>query len=156
MRRVLLLLIFVSITLFGAKEDRIIMSEEIPSGCMAGVKKPFIVIVTEARLKLQKKYRKKLVFINQDKTLKGKKAIKAECKKQKARYYAYFEIDKKGKQCKAGKKIKVMYNITVWDVKKNKKKKFKTQAKLQSNEVAIIKAGHVRATGKKLAKFLKK
>ena len=108
MRRVLLLLIFVSITLFGAKEDRIIMSEEIPSGCMAGVKKPFIVIETEARLKLQKKYRKKLVFINQDKTLKGKKAIKAECKKQKARYYAYFEIDKKGKQCKAGKKIKVM------------------------------------------------
>ena len=156
MKRILLLLLFVSMSLFGAKQENIILSEELPKGCDLNIKKPFVVIMTEARLKLQEKFRKKLTFINQDKTLKDKKTIKAECKKQHARYYAYFEIDKKGKKCKSGKKLKVYYNIIVWDTKKNKHKKFKTQAILQGREYAIIKAGHVRATGKKITKFLKR
>jgi hypothetical protein len=145
-----------AVALFGAKEEQIILSREPPSGCGNDVKNPFIVILTEARLKLQEKFRKKLTFINQDKTIKDKKGIKKECKKQKARYYSYFEIDKKGKHCKPGTKIKVYYNITIYDTKKNKKKKFKTQAIIQGNDVAIIKAGHVKATGKKITKFLKK
>jgi len=142
-------------SLFGAVEEKMIICKTLDKKYDSKVFRKTTVILTEARLKLQKKYKKFLTFEYQDELLKGKKAIKKELKKQNARYYVYLEIKDKSKgKCK-NKKCKTDYTIKLYDMKKNKKYKVKLKAYINNNEFTEIKAGYIKSATKKLVKFLK-
>jgi len=156
MKRIIILIGLLS-TLLTAKSvtENVVMNEYLEKEYNAKVYKKVIILITEARLKLQKKYKKKLVFMQINEEVREKKEMKALLETNNARYYIGLEILKKDKECKI-EECKVMYNIIIYDGKKNKIKTIKTKATLIKNIDVVIKTGHIRATTKKLVKFMQK
>ena len=146
----------VSSSLFGAKEENVVFSKVMPKKYDEKVYRKVTVLFTEARLKLQKKYRKYLTFIYDENTkLKNKKEIKKYLKKYNARYYVTLDIKEKKKKC-TKVECQVKYIIKVYDAKKNKSQKFSLKAVIKNNEYADISSGVIRSNTSKLVRFLKK
>ena len=152
---ILILAVVVNVA-YGAKEENVLFSKVIPEKYDEKVYRKVTVLFTEARLKLQKRYRKYLTFIyDENKKLKNKKEIKKELKKHKARYYVTLEIKEKDKNC-VKTECEVKYIIKVYDGKKNKSQKFKLKGIVKNNEYVDIPSGLIRSNTSKLVKFLKK
>ena len=154
----IVMILLLASTLYGAKEENVVFSKVMPPKYDQKVYRKVTVLFTEARLKLQKKYRKYLTFIyDEQKKLSDKKAIKKELKKQNARYYVTLDIKEKKKGCtNLVQGCKVKYVIKVFDGKKNKHKKFSLKAVIKNNEYADISSGVIRSNTSKLVKFMKK
>ena len=149
------LLFIFNINLFGAVEEKMILCNTLDKKYDEKVYRKVTILMTEARLKLQKKYKKFLNFEYQDKLITDKKIIKKELKKQGARYYTYLDIvDRSKGKCK-NNKCKVDYILKLYDAKKNKKYKVKLKALINNNEFTEIKVGYIKSATKKLVKFLK-
>ncbi|SFV75289.1 hypothetical protein MNB_SM-3-17 [hydrothermal vent metagenome] len=151
----MILALFSSVTLFGAVEEKVIMCNALDAKYDKKVFRKATILMTEARLKLEKKYKKFLTFEYQEKLLKDKKSIKKALKKAGARYYVYVDIVDKSKGKCPNKKCKVDYILKLYDGKKNKKYKLKLKAYINNNEFTEIKAAHIRSATKKLVRFLK-
>ena len=153
MKKLVFLFIFV-VTLFAkAPVYKVLMSDVVPNGYHEDVYKKAIVLMTEARLYLQKKYRKKITFEYIHQKLKDKNKIIKLLKENNARFYVHLEIIKK----KAKKNLqKVYYNLVIFDKKKKRFKTIKTKAIIRDKMVVKISQGSIKSTGKKIAKFMKK
>ncbi|MEA2017289.1 MAG: hypothetical protein U9N59_02475 [Campylobacterota bacterium] len=150
---IFLLLISIGFMFAKAPVYKVIMSEEVPAGYEKDVYKKSIVLMTEGRLYLQKKYKKKITFEYQKKLIKSKDDILKELKKQDARFYVYLSINKK----KSKKNLqKVLYNLNIVDLKTKKKKTVKTKAIIRDTKIVKISQGDVKSSAKKIAKILKK
>jgi len=132
--------------------EKILMSEAVPKGYEADVFKKTIVLMTEARLYLQKKYRKKVTFEYIPNKLK-KDQISSVLKKYDARFYVSLKIKKQ----KAKKNLeKVLYSLVIFDSKKNRLKTVKTKAIIRDKKIVKISQGALKSSAKKIAKILKK
>lgn len=151
--KLVLLLSFISSFSFGASEATVIFSKKIDKKYNEKVYRKTTILFTEARLKLQKKYKKFLLFEYEDTQLTNKKEIIKHLKSKNARYYVYLTIKDKGK-CK-NKKCKVDYIIKVFDAKKKKTTKLKMKALINDNEFAEVTPALIKANTKRLVKFLK-
>ncbi len=148
------LLIFNTI-LLSAVEEKVVLCNELDSKYNEKVFRKVTILLTESRLKLQKKYKKYLNFEYQEKLIKDKKLIKSNLKDNDARYYVYLEIKDKSKGLCLNNRCKVDYIVKIYDAKKNKNQKIKIKALINNNEFTEIKAGHMKSATKKLVKFLK-
>ena len=137
----------------GASEATVIFSKKMDAKYNEKVYRKVTILFTEARLKLQKKYKKYLNFEYRDDLVKGKKNIIKYLKDNNARYYVSLEI--KEKKCKKGI-CKVSYKIKVMDGKKKKNITLKLKAKINNNEFTEVKPALIKSNTKKLVKFLKK
>ena len=154
MKKVLVLFFLLSSIIFAkAPVYKVLMSETVPKGYETDVYKKTIVLMTEARLYLQKKYKKKIIFEYQEKLLKNKSAILKELDKIGARFYVFLDIDKKATKANLEK---VLYNLTIIDKKNKRKKVVKTKAIIRDKKVVKITAGDLKKSAKKIAKILKK
>ena len=141
--------------MFGAVEEKMILCNQVDSQYNEKVFRKVTVLLTEARLKLQKRYKKYLTFEYQKDLIIGKKKIKAELEKQSARYYVTLNIKDKSKgKCSRGK-CKADYIIKIFDAKKNKNFKIKIKAFIKNNDYTEIKLGYMKSSAKKIVKFLK-
>lgn len=139
--------------LLGATEESVIFSKKMDAKYDEKVYRKVTILFTEARLKLQKKYKKFLEFEYKDDLVKGKKNIFKFLKKNHARYYVYLDIQEK--KCK--KNIcKANYIIKVIDGKKKKNITLRLKVKINNNEFAEVKPALIRSNTKKLVSFLKK
>ena len=153
--KVLLSLLILNSVALGAVEEKVILCNQMDAKYDEKVYRKVTILLTEARLKLQKKYKKYLSFEYQDKLIEDKAAIKKELKKQGARYYVYLEIKDTSKgKCK-NKKCKADYTIKIYDAKKNKNLKVKIKVFINNNEFTEIKVGYMKSSTKKIVKFLK-
>ncbi len=153
--KIILILVLLSSGLFGgSKIQTVLMSKVVQKPYDADVYKKTIVLMTEARLYLQKKYKKKIIFEYDDNTLfTKKKDIVNELKKKNARFYVYLEIVKK----KAKKNLqKVFYNLKIFDKKSKRLKTVKTKAIIRDLKIVKISQGDLKSSAKKIAKILKK
>jgi len=141
-------------TLYGASQENVIFSKHMDAKYSDKVYRKVTILFTEARLKLQKKYKKYLEFEYVDKTLKDKKEIIKFLGKKGARYYAYLSIKEKKKCTK--QKCQVDYIIKVIDAKKKKNITIKMKAVVIDNEFVEVKQALIKSNTKKLVKFLKK
>jgi len=131
----------------------VLMSQVVPKGYESDVFKKTIVLMTEARLYLQKKYKKKVIFEYIDKKLTKKDEIAKVLKKNNYRFYVYLKIKKK----KAKKNLeKVLYSLVIFDIKKNRSKTVKTKAIIRDKKIVKISQGDLKSSAKKIAKILKK
>ena len=153
--KIILILVLLSSGLFGgSKIQTVLMSKVVQKPYDADVYKKTIVLMTEARLYLQKKYKKKIIFEYDDNTLfTKKKDIVNELKKKNARFYVYLEIVKK----KAKNNLqKVFYNLKIFDKKSKRLKTVKTKAIIRDLKIVKISQGDLKSSAKKIAKILKK
>ncbi len=139
--------------LLGATEENVIFSKKMDAKYDEKVYRKVTILFTEARLKLQKKYKKFLDFEYNDDLVKGKKNIFKYLKEHKARYYVYLDI--KEKKCK-NKICKANYIIKVVDGKKKKNITLRLKVKINNNEFAEVKPALIKSNTKKLISFLKK
>jgi len=154
MKKIILVLMIFSTYIFASGQIyKVVMSEAIPKGYDKDVYKKAIVLMTEGRLYLQKKYRKKVTFEYTDKLAKTKKDVKALLDKYKGRFYVVLDIKRK-----ASKKNleKVLYTLVIFDTHTKKFKKIKTKAIIRDKKIVQISQGDLKSTGKKIAKLLKK
>ena len=150
---ILLLLISINILFAKAPVYKVIMSENITTGYEKDVYKKTIVLMTEARLYLQKKYKKKITFEYDKDIVTKKEDILPLLKKNKARFYVYLIIDKK----KTRRNLeKVMYNLNIFDAHTKKFKKVKTKAIIRDKKIVKISQGDMKSSAKKIAKILKR
>jgi len=153
--KLLLLVTFFASNSFGASQATVIFSKKLDSKYDAKVYRKTTILFTEARLKIQKKYKKYLNFEETKTQLTDKKKIITFLKSKGARYYVYLTIKDKSKgRCK-NNKCKVDYIIKVFDAKKKKNTKLKIKAYISSNEFAEITPALVKSNTKRLVKFLK-
>lgn len=151
--KLLLVLSLASSILLGASEENIIFSKKIDAKYNEKVYRKVTILFTEARLKLQKKYKKYLNFEYTTDYITAKKEVIKYLKEKNARYYVTLSI--KEKKCKNGI-CNVQYNIKVVDGKKKKNITLKLKAKINNNEFTEIKPALIKSNTKKLVKFLKK
>ena len=148
-----LLLVLVSSSLLGATEENVIFSKQMDARYDEKVYRKVTILFTEARLKLQKKYKKYLNFEYTDESIDGKKNIIKYLKEKKVRYYVNLDIQEK--KCKDNR-CQVYYIIKVMDGKKKKSFKMKIKSTIVGNEFAEIKQALIKSNTKRLVKFLKK
>lgn len=155
--KIVLILAFGFSLSFAAKEENVLFSKDIPKKYNEKVYRKTTILFTEARLTLQKRYKKYLTFIYDEvgKKLKNKKKIKKYVKSFKARYYVTLDIKEKKNRCNDSM-CEVKYIVKVYDTKKNKMQTFKFKAIIKDNEFADIDSGHLKLATKKLVKFLKR
>jgi len=154
MKKIILLLLITSSFLFANKTIyKVIMCEDVPKGYEKDVYKKTIVLMTEARLYLQKKYKKKIIFEYQEGLITSKDKVLEMLDKSKARFYVSLEIDKKKFKDNLEK---VLYNLVILDNKGKRSKKVKTKAVIRDKKIVIIKEGDMKNSAKKIAKILKK
>jgi hypothetical protein len=147
------LLITVSAVFAQAPTYKVIMSENITTGYEKDVYKKTIVLMTEARLYLQKKYKKKIVFAYTKDLATEKKDIEKVLEEKDARFYVYLKIVKK----KSKKNLeKVLYNIVIFDKHSKRSKTVKTKAIIRDKKIVKIPTGDLKSSAKKIAKILKK
>jgi len=152
-RLVLLFLVIVSVSFAASPTYKVVMSENITTGYEKDVYKKTIVLMTEARLYLQKKYKKKIIFAYTSDIVTKKEDMLKELDKNDARFYVYLKIEKK----KSKKNLeKVYYNIVVFDKNSNRSKTVKTKAIIRDKKIVKIKQGDLKSAAKKIAKILKK
>jgi len=151
--KLLLIITLASSALMSSSEATVIFSKKMDAKYDEKVYRKVTILFTEARLKLQKKYKKYLNFEYRDELVEGKKNIIKYLKENKARYYVYLNI--KEKKCK-NTICKVDYIIKVVDGKKKKNITLKVKANINNNEFAEIKSALIKSNTKKLVKFLKK
>ena len=151
--KIALLLSLISSVAYSATEETVIFSKELDSKYDEKVYRKVTILFTEARLKLQKKYKKYLSFEYIEKSVIEKKDIAKYLEEKKARYYVSLDI--KEKKCKDGI-CKADYIIKVTDAKKKKNTTLKIKAKIKNNEFTEIKPALIKSNTKKLVKFLKK
>jgi len=154
MKKILFLFLLVSELLFAKiPVYKVVMSEVVPTGYQQDVYKKAIVLMTEGRLYLQKKYRKKITFEYIPNSLSTKDEILSELKKLDARFYVELKIIKK----KSKKNLeKVFYNLVIFDSHSKRFKTIKTKAIIRDKKVVQISKGNIKSAGKKIAKILKK
>lgn len=148
-----LILALASASLFGATEANVVFSKKLDAKYDEKVYRKVTILFTEARLKLQKKYKKFLNFEYINESIDGKKEIVKYLEEKKARYYVELEIQEK--KCKENR-CQAYYIIKVTDGKKKKNIKMKIKATIVGNEFTEIKQALIRSNTKKLVKFLKK
>ena len=152
--KILLFLAIGSSVVYGASNENIIFSKHIDAKYDEKVYRKVIILFTEARLKLQKKYKKYLNFEYVDTQIIDKKKIIRYLKENDARYYVYLKIKEKNKCNK--NKCCVIYTIKVIDAKKKSNITLKLNAIIKNNEFTEIKQALIKSNTKKLIKFLKK
>ena len=132
MKKILLILFIFSFVVFGrGKEYKILISEYLPNKFNRDIIERTTIILTEARLYLQKKYKKKVSFAYTNDYLKDKNKINSLLEKNKSRYYATTDI--KIKKCtKEGHRefCKGLYTIELYDKKRKRKKSFKLKTQI--------------------------
>ncbi|MEA2049164.1 MAG: hypothetical protein U9O56_00300 [Campylobacterota bacterium] len=154
MKKLVLLLFFMVSVAFGrGPEYVILMSETIPKGYEKDVFKKSIVLMTEARLYLQKKYKKKVSFKYQESLVSKKDDILKELKKENARFYVYLKIDKKKSR---KNQEKGYYNLVIFDAHSKRSKTIKTKSMIRDKKIVKISQGDIKNSAKKIAKILKK
>jgi len=151
--KIALLLSLLSSFAYGATEENVIFSKELDAKYDEKVYRKVTILFTEARLKLQKKYKKYLNFQYTTDYIVGKKNIIKYLKEHDARYYVNLTI--KEKKCK-NDICKVNYVIRVVDGKKKKNITLKLKAKINNNEFTEVSSALIKSNTKKLVKFLKK
>lgn len=157
MRHILKLLLVISIvasSLSAVTNEKVIFSKNMDKKYNEKVYRKVTILFTEARLKLQKKYKKFLDFEYVDDRLTDKTEIIKYLISKKARYYVTLDIDDKNR-CK-NKKCKVRYIIKVIDAKTKRNKTLKINALINNNEFTEIKVAHIKSYTKRLVKFLRK
>jgi hypothetical protein len=154
MKKIIILFLIFSNILFASKPVyKVIMSKYIDKKYSQNIYKKSIVLMTEARLFLQKKYKKKIVFEYTDELKKSKKDVFEFLKSKKARFYVNLIIDKK----KSKKNLeKVFYNLRIFDAHSKRFKTVKTKAIIKDKSVVKISQGNLKSSAKKIAKILKK
>ena len=96
MKQFIILWIVLSSYLFSASPVyKILMSKHVQKPYNEDVYKKTIILMTEARLFLQKKYKKKIIFEYQTNLLKSKEDMIKELKSKDARFYIYLDIKKR-------------------------------------------------------------
>lgn len=148
-----LIVAFISSISFGATEEKVVFSKTMDAQYDEKVYRKVTILFTEARLKLQKKYKKFLDFEYVDTRLEDRREIEKFLKSKNARYYVTLEI-RDLKKCK-DHKCKVQYIIEVFDGKKRKNMKLKIAALINNNEFTEIKVAHIKSNTKKLVNFLR-
>jgi len=152
--KILLLIAVIAGSLFGrAPIYNVLINETVPKGYHKESIKKVKVLVTEARLYLQNKYRKKVEFKYTETTITNKDDIKKLLKKEDARFFVRLQIVKK-----ASKKNleKVFYNLVIFDNKNGRMKTIKTKAIIRDKKIVQISKGDMKSAGKKIAKVFKK
>lgn len=150
---ILLFLMFATLVFAKGTVYKVVMSEVVPKGYNQDVYKKVIVLMTEGRLYLQKKYKKKITFEYQNSLLKSKQKILKMLNDVDGRFYVKLEIDKK----KSKKNLeKVLYNLVIFDKHTKRSKKVKTKAIIRDKKIVQISQGDLKSSGKKIAKLLKK
>lgn len=153
MMKIFFILVITVTYSFGASEATVIFSKSIDKKYNEKIYRKTTILFTEARLKLQKRYKKVLNFIYEDKKLTNKKQIMEYLKGQNARYYVYLDVKEKNK-C-TGVLCKADYIIKVYDAKKKKNTKLKIKSLINNNEFVEISPALIKSNTKKLVKFLK-
>lgn len=151
--KIALLLSLISSVAYSASEETVIFSKKMDAKYNEKVYRKVTILFTEARLKLQKKYKKYLNFEYIEKSIDGKKNIAKYLEDKKARYYVSLNI--KEKKCKNGI-CTAKYIIKVTDAKKKKNTTLNIKAKINNNEFTEITPALIKSNTKKLVKFLKK
>ena len=151
--KVLLLLSLISSVAYSASEETVVFSKKLDAKYDEKVYRKVTILFTEARLKLQKKYKKYLNFEYVEDSIEDKKEIIKFLKEKKARYYVSLDI--KEKKCKDGI-CKAKYIIKVTDSKKKKNITLNLKSKINNNEFVEISSALIKSNTKKLVKFLKK
>ncbi len=152
--KLLLILVVASSSLYGASKENVIFSKNMDAKYSEKVYRKVTILFTEARLKLQKKYKKYLEFEYVDKNLTDKKEVIKYLKEKDARYYAYLTIKEK-KKC-TQQECQVYYIVKVIDAKKKKNITMKMKVVIIDNEFVEITPALIKSNTKKLVKFLKK
>ncbi len=153
-KKILILLFITTTFLFGATPIyKVLMSENITTGYEKDVYKKTIVIMTEARLYLQKKYKKKIIFDYTPDYLTSKEDRLKLLEERDARFYVHLEIVKKKSK---GNLEKVLYNIVIFDKHSKREKIVKTKAIIRDKKIVKISQGNMKSSAKKIAKILKK
>jgi len=157
MRFLLKLLLTISIvasSLSAATNEKVIFSKQMDKKYDEKVYRKVTILFTEARLKLQQKYKKFLDFEYVDNQLSDKKEIMRFLNTKGARYYVTLDIRDK-KKCK-NNKCQVKYIIKVVDSKHKSNQTLKIDALINNNEFTEMKVAHIKSNTKKLVKFLRK
>ena len=152
--KLLLIIAFASTISNAATEEKVVFSKKMDAKYDEKVYRKVTILFTEARLKLQKKYKKFLEFEYVDTHLDDRREIEKFLKSKNARYYVTLDI-KDLKKCK-DKKCKVKYKIEVFDAKKRKNMKLNISAIINNNEFTEMKAAFIKSNTKKLVKFLRR
>ncbi len=129
------------------------MQENVPSGYEKDAYKKSVVLMTEARLYLQNKYRKKVTFVQTDESFSTKEDMNALLKKNDSRFLVSLTIKIKAKKKNLEK---VLYNLVIFDGKYDKSKTIKTKAIIKDKKIVKISQGDMKSSARKIAKFLKK
>ena len=151
--KLILVSVFLSSAVFGATQEKVVFSKKMDAKYDEKVYRKVTILFTEARLKLQKKYKKFLDFEYVDNKLTNKKEVIKYLKTNGARYYVTLDIQDK-KKCK-NNKCRVKYIIKVVDGKKKKNTSLKIEAVINNNEFTEMKAAFIKSNTKKLVKFLR-
>ena len=152
--KIILLLGLLNIAVYASSEATVLLSQKKNVQFNDKVYRKTTILFTEARLKLQKKYKKYLNFVYDDVGLTNKKEIAKHLKKIGIRYYAYTDIKLKNKKCKKTQ-CKAKYTIKIFDAKKKRSMKLTLKANINNNEFAEITPALMKSNTKKLYKFLK-
>jgi len=153
MKKIIFILLLISTIVYAKKPIyNVLISETVPSGYDSKLYKKAVVLLTDARLYLQKKYKRTIEFKQTSLRVTSKSQQKQLLSKEGARYYVYVTIKEKKKR---GRLTDVYYNLVIYDGKKNKTKTVKTKATIKDKEVVKIAKGDMKSTKKKLAKFFK-
>jgi len=118
MKKFFIILLLVN-TLFASKVYTVLMCERTPQGYKEDVYKKAIVLMTEARLYLQKKYKKKIIFEYTSTYVTKKEQIIKLLQKHNARFYVTLGIKKKKSKANLQK---VLYNLSISDLYKKEQK----------------------------------
>jgi hypothetical protein len=159
MKKIILFMVLISLSLMAKGPSyKLLIGETLPKEFDAKIIKKTTIILTEARLYLQKKYKKTVSFEYTPIMTHKKSDIKKLLNETGARWYVATNL-KVGKCKKKGVNnvCKGKYIITLYDGFKNMKKKIvKIKAKIIDNQVVAISAGEKKNKTKTLAKILKK
>jgi len=151
--KLILIMAFVSSVASAATQEKVIFSKNIDKKYNEKVYRKVTILFTEARLKLQKKYKKFLDFEYVDDKLSDKKKIINYVKTKDARYYVSLDIKEKKKS--KSNKCKAKYIIKVFDGKKKKNISLKIDVLINNNEFIEMKVAFIKSNTKKLVKFLR-
>jgi len=155
-KKIILVFLLMVTYLFGMAEDNVVMNKYLDKKYKESVFDYADVLITEARLLLQKKYKKTLTFIplkDNNSLVHSRDKKDIILKDNQARYFVQLIIDEK--KCKNNTCL-AYYELDIYDGKKNLSQVVKTKAKIDDNEVVTIKKGHLRAAVKSISSFMKK
>ena len=152
MKKIFLFLFLVATSLFGNSEYNVLISEKTPAGYDAEVYKKAIVLMTEGRLYLQEKFKKKLTFIYSKNLVTEKNAIEKELEKNGAQFYVYLTIDKKETNDNLEN---CLYNLEIYNLENKRKKTIKTKAVIRDKQIVQIEFGDLKSSAKNIANVFK-